>query len=412
MDAVVIGGGIAGLVAANHLADDGWKVTLVERNADLGGRARSDVQDGFVLNQGPHALFAAGELAATLTALDVDVPGTKPPLSTGLVRLDGEWHPIPAGLVGLLRSRLFGVRAKRQVARFLTRPPRTNHDAQMTAAAWIDDGVADPRGAAFIRGLVRLATYTDRLDLLSADVARLQLMRSIRQGVRYLDGGWQSICDGLSSRADRVGVRRERTVAEGITREGNDWIVQTGTSPISSQIVVVAVANPTAASALTGHAFPIAASPSQVAVLDVGLARLPAPERTFALPLDAPDYMSVHSPPAALCASGALVSGMEFHGAEHDGDGARRRLESLLDHMQPHWREHVTLTRYLPRMTVMSAIPAANDGGLHARPDVAVADHPGLFVAGDWVGSRGLLADASAASAVEAARRARAFLTS
>jgi hypothetical protein len=35
-----------------------------------------------------------------------------------------------------------------------------------------------------------------------------------------------------------------------------------------------------------------------------------------------------------------------------------------------------------------------------------------LFVAGDWVGSRGLLADASAASAVEAARRARAFLTS
>jgi hypothetical protein len=209
-----------------------------------------------------------------------------------------------------------------------------------------------------------------------------------------------------------VGVQRERTVAEGITREANHWIVQTGTSPLSAQVVVVAVANPTAASALTGHAFPIAASPSQVAVLDVGLARLPAPERIFALPLDTPQYMSVHSPPAALCPSGALVSGMEFHGAEHDGDGARGRLESLLDHMQPRWREHVTLTRYLPRMTVMSAIPTADGGGLHGRPDVAVPDQPGVFVAGDWVGSRGLLADASAASAVEAASRARTFISS
>jgi hypothetical protein len=36
------------------------------------------------------------------------------------------------------------------------------------------------------------------------------------------------------------------------------------------------------------------------------------------------------------------------------------------------------------------------------RPSVAIADAPGLFIAGDWVGEEGMISDASAASAVAA----------
>jgi heterodisulfide reductase subunit A-like polyferredoxin len=39
--ALVIGGGVAGLTAALNLADQGYDVTLVERTAELGGRART-----------------------------------------------------------------------------------------------------------------------------------------------------------------------------------------------------------------------------------------------------------------------------------------------------------------------------------------------------------------------------------
>ena len=46
-----------------------------------------------------------------------------------------------------------------------------------------------------------------------------------------------------------------------------------------------------------------------------------------------------------------------------------------------------------------------------ARPGVAVAEAPGLFVAGDWVDGEGMLSDASAASALEAARQMMAHLT-
>ena len=37
---------------------------------------------------------------------------------------------------------------------------------------------------------------------------------------------------------------------------------------------------------------------------------------------------------------------------------------------------------------------------------MAVPDRPGLFVAGDWVGPVGMLADAAVASGYEAARQA------
>ena len=44
------------------------------------------------------------------------------------------------------------------------------------------------------------------------------------------------------------------------------------------------------------------------------------------------------------------------------------------------------------------------------RPGVALPDAPGVFIAGDWVGDEGMISDASAASAMEAARAIVAML--
>jgi len=40
-DAVIVGGGLAGLACAVALGDAGLRVTLIERERSLGGRARS-----------------------------------------------------------------------------------------------------------------------------------------------------------------------------------------------------------------------------------------------------------------------------------------------------------------------------------------------------------------------------------
>jgi phytoene dehydrogenase-like protein len=80
-----------------------------------------------------------------------------------------------------------------------------------------------------------------------------------------------------------------------------------------------------------------------------------------------------------------------------------RELEGLLDLVQPGWREVVVHRRFLPDMIVMNAMPTASAGGTRGRPSPEIADVPGLYVAGDWVGDEGLLVDASLASAKRAA---------
>jgi hypothetical protein len=88
---------------------------------------------------------------------------------------------------------------------------------------------------------------------------------------------------------------------------------------------------------------------------------------------------------------------------EGDARADQRELEGLLDLIQPGWRDAVVEHRFLPNMLVSNALPTAAAGGLRGRPDVAVPGTAGVYVAGDWVGPEGLLADASLASARRAA---------
>lgn len=52
-NALVIGSGFAGLSAAINLADKGFKVTILEKNNSIGGRARQFTDSGFTFDMGP-----------------------------------------------------------------------------------------------------------------------------------------------------------------------------------------------------------------------------------------------------------------------------------------------------------------------------------------------------------------------
>jgi squalene-associated FAD-dependent desaturase len=60
IDAVIVGGGIAGLACAVELCRSGLSVTLLERDAEPGGRARSWVDEitGDTIDIGPHILLS------------------------------------------------------------------------------------------------------------------------------------------------------------------------------------------------------------------------------------------------------------------------------------------------------------------------------------------------------------------
>ncbi|MGI4867495.1 MAG: phytoene desaturase family protein [Janthinobacterium lividum] len=58
--AIVIGAGFAGLSAASFLAQAGWQVTLLEKNAGPGGRARVFEAEGFTFDMGPSWYWMPG----------------------------------------------------------------------------------------------------------------------------------------------------------------------------------------------------------------------------------------------------------------------------------------------------------------------------------------------------------------
>jgi hypothetical protein len=126
------------------------------------------------------------------------------------------------------------------------------------------------------------------------------------------------------------------------------------------------------------------------------------------LGLDRPLYFSVHSAVADLVAAPAAVVHVARYLApgEETAPGARSELEAFAELVQPGISAQIRDARFLPHMTVSSAL--VGPGGLPARPSPRVADVEGLFVAGDWVGAQGQLADAVAASARECAMLALA----
>jgi phytoene dehydrogenase-like protein len=89
-DAVVIGAGHNGLVAANVLADAGWSVLVVEAEDEAGGAVRSGelVEPGFV-NDRFSAFYPLAAASPVFRALGVEIPFRHGPLVLAHPSLDG-----------------------------------------------------------------------------------------------------------------------------------------------------------------------------------------------------------------------------------------------------------------------------------------------------------------------------------
>ncbi|HLY38602.1 MAG TPA: FAD-dependent oxidoreductase [Candidatus Binatia bacterium] len=418
-ETIVVGGGLAGLTAATLLARAGARVSLHERSSTLGGRAVTQEEAGFRLNLGPHALYCAGAAARVLRELGVDVPGGVPKPSGGHAVAAGVAHTLPAGPISLLTTGLLRLPAKLELARLLGAVGRIDPAplAGTTVRDWLAHDVRHAEVRDLVAALFRLATYTNDPDRQSAGAALRQLQLALAKNVTYVDGGWQTLVEGLRNVAAAAGVRI--VTGRRIARIEHDGAVHAAVLESGERVpanrVVLALAPDEAAALLDGEAratvaaWATSAIPVRAATLDVGLARLPRPRSTFALGIDRPLYLSVHSAVARLARPGQAMIHVARYlpvGAESDPRADERELEALLDTIQPGWREHVVVRRFLPRLTVMNAMVTAARGGTAGRPGPAVPGVRGLFVAGDWVGAEGLLADASVASAARAAELA------
>ncbi|HET8659628.1 MAG TPA: FAD-dependent oxidoreductase [Micromonosporaceae bacterium] len=427
VDVAVVGGGLAGLTVAGLLGGSGRRVTVLEAAGELGGRGRSTGHDGYRMNLGPRALYR-GPLRSALRRLGVSVPGAPPPLGQAMALFGGAPQRGFITVPGLLTTGFLTLRERSAMARLFAMVRRTPRLAGMTAAEWLAGVLPTERARLAAASLVRIAAYLDNPGRASADMVAEHLAVA-RFGVRYVHGGWQTLVDGLIAAAGRRGVEvitGARVV--GVHGDASPYPVALADGRrLVARAVVLAGLAPARALRLAERP-ELAAGlgpPVHAACLDVALRRLPDPRRIFLYGVDQPVYLVVHSARARFGAgAGAVVHLLRYGGAApappagpatgaaaaRSGPAqARAELEGLLDAYQPGWRAELLHARFLPRITVTNAVPLPGPG-LNGRPEVSVPGRPGVFLAGDWVGPDGFLADAVGASAQQAATAVGRFL--
>lgn len=413
-DVIVAGAGLAGLAAAATAAQAGRRVLVVDGHP-AGGRARTDERRGFRFNQGAHALYLGGHATRVLGELGRPVPsGGKP--SNDQWGVAGDLiSPLPFTPSGVLRSRLLDTVGKTQLGRFVLRLRSldTATLAGQSAASWLDGLGLRPEPTEILRTLARVASYADDLDAISADAVAGQIQAAVAHGVRYLDGGWQVLVDTLTEAATAAGAEL-RTGSPVVAVEAGDdaggVAVHLGDGTVlSAPAIVLAVGGPAAVASVLREPprWGLVGPPATAACLDLGLRQPPPKEVLFGI--GEPLYLSTHTPPADLAPPGHAVVHLMRYGAR---DAETDRAE-LWAHARAAGigEDDVIEQRFLARMVVTQAVPVPGPG-LAGRPGVDGAGVPGVYLAGDWIGPDGLLADCALASGAAAGTRAATHASS
>jgi phytoene dehydrogenase-like protein len=438
IDVVVIGGGLAGLTTAALLSRAGKSVTLFEQSStEIGGRARTAIFDGFYFNQGPHALYLSDigaqvlqDLGITYTGGNIQYTGGGAATTTAFAIKQGNAYPLPSTAKGVLTSKLLGLTSKLEFGRIFSsiggsKKEKNKIDSaeieKMTVREWLEKNIRHSDVRDIVRAFLRLNTYANDPDIQSAGSALHQLSSAVSGGgIMYLDRGWQTLVDGLVKAATNANAKitTGKKIVKIEKSRNSGWIVIiSDRTQISAKNVIIATSPKDAYNLCDDKDYgqsPEVLSkaakelrPVRMACLDVALSSLPNKDMLFALGIDIPVYFSVHSAYAKLTPEkrGAAL----IHVAKYLGTSVESRpmedqqeLESLLDMLQPGWREVLVKKRPLPNMIVTNGLVTAAMGGLSGRPKPRVLE--GLYIAGDWVGPEGLLSNASFASARQAAQ--------
>jgi len=413
----VVGGGLAGLVAARRLAESGHDVTLFEERAELGGRVRSRTVDGFTCDRGFQVLFDA--YPAVERELDLDALSLRRFAPGGVICRPGSRSTLsdplrdPAGLLPSALCREVTLFDKLRTLRLRRR---------LTGADWPEFETPDRS----IREYLREAGFSEKfIDQFAAPLyGGITLDRSLSTSANVFEytframslgnivvpaDGMAAIPAQLAERARSAGVDVQSGVAvDDLETAGQAVTLATESGDREFDAAVVATDPPTARE-LTG----VASIPTEGAGVVTQHYRLPGPELDAGTRImlnagdEAPNtvaQLSAVAPEYGDGSNDALLA------ASFVDDGAQDRPAAEL---ATQTRE--ALSSWYPERDVSGLEPIATDRipfaqfaqppGAHTRlPDT---DEPAgrVFLAGDYTRW------SSIQGALESGRRAAAAVT-
>jgi len=368
----IVGGGLAGLVAAISCAEQGAEVVLLEAHEELGGRARSS--DGpYKANLGPHVIYKDGPFWSWLREQEILPRHASVPLAGLRFRWQGEIRRMPP--LGTIPS----------ILRLRGRQAPVDLDFRSWVASLTDDRTADLLSSA-------AGVYTfhhDPGELSAAFVwgHTVRVLLSPPPTARYVIGGWSTLVAALEGRARGLGVAIELGHRVERLPEG-PAIIATELDQARQLLGDESLSWP------SGHTL----------CVDLGLKRKRG-DAFVVSDLDECGWIErFTAPDPSLAPAGEeLVQAQLPIRPQESTEQAALRLERLLDLAYPDRHERQTWHR---RQTMKSRTGALDLPGSTWRDRPAVDRGDGVFLAGDMVAAPGLLSEVSFASAVEAGRLA------
>jgi len=261
-EVAVVGGGLAGLVAARRLAERGHDVALFERNETVGGRVRSRDVDGFTLDRGFQVLFTAYpavqreldlealELGSFTPGATLARPGERSTLSDPL----GEPSALMATLFNRevsLRDKLRVLSLRRELANRPVSEIFTGEDASIRS--YLRDRGFSERfcanfAAPFYGGITLDRSLSTSKTIFEYTFKMLSAGRTALPAA-----GMGAIPAQLADRAREAGatIHTGRPV-DSLSPDDDGVVVETAGESIPTEAVVVAT-DPRSARELTGH---------------------------------------------------------------------------------------------------------------------------------------------------------------
>lgn len=168
--AVVVGGGISGLVCAHALHKAGVKVRLLEVSPRVGGAIRSEQQGGYLVECGPQSFSGTAPLRSLFKELAIESEIVEAPSSAPrFVLVDGKLRQVPLSPPELLKSPLLGAVTKLTLGRDAmgrSKPPETDESVAKFVRRKFTTELLDRLVGPFVSGIY--AGDPERLSLRSA----------------------------------------------------------------------------------------------------------------------------------------------------------------------------------------------------------------------------------------------------
>lgn len=381
-DVLIIGAGLAGLCCAKYLQAHGRQAVILEGSDAVGGRIRTDVVDGFLLDRGFQVLLTSYPEAQTV--LDYSRLQLNPFEAGSLIRLNGAFHP----LVDPWRSPMKGLRSvfspigsvwdKARIAKVRSRVLRHpfRHPEISTRQALEEDRFSPAMIEQFFRPFLG-GIFLDETLQTSSHMFEF-VFRMFSTGMASLPAlGMQEIPKQLAEGLPPEAIQFHKTVHH---IDGQTVTLTTG-EQLTANVIVLATDATTTANLL--HEPSINRGWQGVTCLYFAAEQAPITEPMLLLNGDGRGPINNMCVPSLICPQYApakqhLISVTAL--GIHQDEAALRR--DVVTQLTEWFGERVNTWRHLRTYSIPQALPTQRPGDLtpFERP---VQMKPGVYVCGD-----------------------------